>query len=134
MKVAIAFLLAFASSVATPARAACHFAMSYPIVCTEGVMAAQAYRRFGDDVIEILKSYNQQVLHEIGCGTPYYAPKFKSAVIQIVNSGRVATDTGWVPVSIITVNNKDLWYIPSDYLSGVCDKHKVEVTPYTGPN
>lgn len=104
------------------AHAACHFSTDLPIVCTGGLAAVLAERKFGDDDAAIRQSYNQQILHSAGCGTPYNASTWKHS-IELVNKGRVATDTGWVPVSIISVDGKDLWYIASSYVFGVCKKY-----------
>lgn len=111
------------------AHAECHFSTDLPIVCGAGITAALALEKLGTDDAAIRQSYNQRILHAAGCGTPYDAGKH-TYFIELINHGRSATDQGWVPISVIAVDHKGLWYVADAYLSGVCAKYKPDVEIY----
>lgn len=109
------------------AQAACHFSSPVPIVCYQGLPAAIAWQRYGNDYVEIAQSYTQRILNEAGCGTPFTRDQLKKAVIELRTHGRVATSDGWVPVSLIEVDRRDeeIYYIADAYLTGTCAKYKL---------
>lgn len=123
----IAVVIAAAVFCHSPAaRAACHFDFEHPVVCWKPLPAAIAWTKLGTDSSEIMKSYNQQILHEANCGTPYKGDQIRSAVIELRGHGKIATGSGWVPVSMIEVNHhvSEIYYVADAYLAGVCDKYE----------
>lgn len=123
MKTAILTLALALCAFSTPkAIANCHFNTDLPIVCTEGITAAMVWQKFGNDDDAIRQSYNQRIMHAAGCGTPYDAGKH-TYLIELVNQGRSATESGWVPISVISVDHNDIWYIANAYLQGACAKY-----------
>lgn len=122
----IVLFLALCAFSAPKATAACHFSSYLPIVCYQALPAAIAFNKLGNDYVRIAQSYNQKILNDAGCGTPFSKSQLKAAVIQIRNHGRVATGTGWVPVSMIEVDRRvdEIYYVADGYLSGVCAKYQ----------
>jgi hypothetical protein len=107
------------------ARAECHFKVPTAIVCTDPRNAAMAYKEFGLDAEKTNKSYNRQILRESLC-SPAYETNYQTVKVKLNSAGRVATASGWVAVSAVTVEHDgidDLFYTASEYLRGTCEKY-----------
>jgi hypothetical protein len=131
MKVAlpIAFFIALIPSLVA---AKCHFRIEAAIVCTDPKNAAIAFNRFGYDVTKIEKTYNVEILHEAECGIPY-KKTFKTDKIELSANGKVALPKGWAHVARIIVNNRDIYYIASEYIDGTCKKFTPETIQMNRP-
>ena len=105
------------------AFAECHLKTDNAIFCQAPKPAAHAFQALGFDAKKTNQSHNRQLMQEAGCGRPY-GRKFKEASVRLVSKGEVATPDGWVSVSNVIVNDRDLLYVASDYIDGTCERHK----------
>lgn len=104
------------------ALAECHLKTSNAIFCTSPKGAAHLFQDYGFDVKKTNLSHNRQLVQEAGCARPYGAT-YKTAKLRLVSQGKVATPDGWVNVSNLIINDKDIGYVASDYLQGTCERH-----------
>jgi len=105
------------------AQAECHIAASTVIMCQGATNAALAYRAYGMNVKKIDTSYTREILHQSYCAT-VTDPK-RSVSFGRLQSGRVATQDGWVDVTFVGwLNNgiADTRYVATPYLKGTCRK------------
>lgn len=109
------------SAPATAFATGCHLKTPNAILCTDPDSAADFFQAFGSDIARTNESYNRELMRQSGCTRPY-GNAYATVEIEEINHGRVATPSGWVPISIIEVNHKDIWYVASDYLDGTCKK------------
>lgn len=104
------------------ALAECKLKSSNAIFCTAPKRAAHLFQLYGFDVKKTDLSHNRQFLLEAGCSRPYGA-SYTTAKLRLVSQGKVATPDGWVSVSSLIINDKDIGYVASEYLSGTCERH-----------
>lgn len=95
-------------------------------------MAAAAYVRYGTDTKMLYKDYTRALLHESGCGEPYYGGPGKNK-IRLIEAGRVPMPNGWIAVDSISVNDADLGFVADAYIVGRCEKYvPQDLTPASG--
>lgn len=117
-------LMCFAMlAISGSAFAECHIKTDNAIFCQAPKPAAYTFQALGFDAKKTNLSHNRQLMREAGCSRPYGA-KFKEASVRLVSKGEVATPDGWVSVSNVIVNNRDLFYVASDYIEGTCERHR----------
>lgn len=104
------------------ALAECQLKTSNAIFCTSPKSAAQAFNVYGFDEKTAGLSHHRQLIQEAGCARPYRATD-KTNKLRLVSKGKVATPDGWVAVSSLIINDKDIGYVASDYLQGTCERH-----------
>ncbi len=102
---------------------ACHFNTPNTIVCTDPQNAATAFYNYGKNIALTNQSYNRALLQQAGCGRAY-GSRYATVHVELIKRGRVALPTGWVGVSVVSVDGKDLYYVASDYISGECERYK----------
>ncbi len=106
-----------------PALAECRLAISTVIMCQGAENAALAYRAYGMNVKKIDTSYTREILHQSFCAT-ITDPK-RTMTFGRLQSGRVATQDGWVDVTFVGWMNhgiSDTRYVAAPYLRGTCRK------------
>ncbi len=90
----------------------CHFKPA-AILCIDGQDAGMAYGKYG------MKSGHGPVQPE-GCVRA--REKYPAAAtVKQISHGAILFQSGWVSVSAVDANGKDMWYVASNYLGGVCE-------------
>jgi hypothetical protein len=107
--------------------AECHLKTGNAVFCQAPKPAAYAFQALGFDAKKTNLSHNRQLMQEAGCSRPY-GRSFKEASVRLVATGRVATPDGWVSISNVIVNDRDILYVATDYIEGTCERHKPTTT------
>ncbi|WP_419692213.1 hypothetical protein ACN262_08380 [Burkholderia gladioli] len=108
------------------AQAECHIAASTVIMCmgpNGASNSAMAYRAYGMNTKKINTSYTRELLHQYNCAT-VTDPK-RTLSFGRLQSGRVATQDGWVDVEFVGWVHDgldDTRYVAKPYLKGECKK------------